>query len=245
MRPAPRGRDVNISGRFRTDGPVVLALLLDLDGTLLQTLDAIVASMNAALAEVHEPPLMAHELRPLIGMPVERQLDLLRGMTGPIVGEITDRYYVHFLGFVEAGLPLYSGVPHTLAALADRPIGTMTTRRREGARRMLEVAGLDGYFRAIVGGDDVARPKPAPDLPRYGAQALGVRPEDCVVVGDAPVDILAGRAACTWTVAATYGYGDSRALREAKPHAEIARFADLPKVLGELEVHRRDAAGDS
>lgn len=217
---------------------MALALLLDLDGTLLETLDAIVASMNAALAEVREPPLTSGELRPLIGMPVERQLDLLRGMHGPVVDGITDSYYEHFLGFVEAGLPLYPGVSETLAALADRPIGTMTTRRRDGARRMLEVARLDGYFRAIVGGDEVPRPKPAPDLPRHGAKALGVRPEDCVVVGDAPVDILAGRAARTWTVAATYGYGDPRALREAKPHAEIARFADLPKALEELEAYR-------
>ncbi|MGQ0797931.1 MAG: HAD family hydrolase [Methanobacteriota archaeon] len=217
---------------------MALALLLDLDGTLLQTIDAIVASMNAALAEVREPPLTPDELRPLIGMPVERQLDLLRGMHGPAVNAITDRYYEHFLGFVEAGLPLYPGVSETLAALADRPIGTMTTRRRQGARRMLEVAGIDGYFRAIVGGDDVERPKPAPDLPRHAAKALRVRPQDCVVVGDAAVDILAGRAARTWTIAATYGYGDPRALREAKPHTEIARFTDLPKALDELEAHR-------
>src|SRR3989304_1678875 len=77
---------------------------------------------------------------------------------------------------------------------------------------MLGVPRLDRYFRAIVGGDEVARPKPAPDLPRHSAKALGVRPEDCVVVGDAPVDILAGRAARTWTGAATDGHGDPRAL---------------------------------
>jgi 2-phosphoglycolate phosphatase len=214
----------------------VLALLLDLDGTLLETLDAIVASMNAALAEVDEPPLTAAEIRPLIGMPVPRQLDLLRGIHGPVVDRITDRYYEHFLGYVEAGLPLYPGVADTLPLLSERRIGTMTTRRRDGARRMLEVAGLSGHFRAIVGGDEVEHPKPAPDLPRHGARALGVAPEDCVVVGDSPVDILAGRAARMWTVAATYGYGDRRALRDAKPHAEIATFADLPDVLDDLEA---------
>ncbi|OGS50340.1 MAG: hypothetical protein A3K65_08180 [Euryarchaeota archaeon RBG_16_68_12] len=56
-------------------------------------------------------------------------------------------------------------------------------------------------------------------------------------MGDSPVDILAGRAAGAWTVAATYGYGSPASLWEAKPHAAIARFADLPAVLADLESH--------
>lgn len=213
-----------------------LALLFDLDGTLIETLDAIAASMNAALAECGEGPLTKEELRPLIGMPVQRQLDILRGMSGPVVDQITDRYYVHFMRFVEKGLPVYPGVRETFPLLAGRRISTMTTRRHDGARRMLEVAGLVSYFKAIVGGDEVSRPKPFPDLPLHSAQALGVRPEACAIVGDSPVDILAGRAARMWTIAVTYGYGDPKALGEAKPHEQIARFADLPKVLEELEA---------
>lgn len=203
----------------------------------MDTFDAIVDSMNAALGEVGEAPLKPEELRPLIGMPVARQLDLLRGMAGPKVEEITDRYYVHFMEHVERGLPLYPGVAETLASLADRPMSTMTTRRRTGAVRMLEVSGIARYFQAIVGGDEVPRPKPYPDLPLYSARALGRPPQECAVVGDAPVDILAGRAARAWTIAVTYGYGDPRALQEAKPHALLGRFEDLPRVLEDLERH--------
>ncbi len=213
---------------------MILALLLDIDGTLMDTLDAIVESMNSALAEFGVRPLTREEIRPLIGMPVARQMDQLRGMQGAVVDRITDRYYDFFMEHVERGLPLFPGVRETLAGL-DRPISTMTTRRLAGARRMLEVAGIAPYFRAVVGGDEVSRPKPFPDLPLYSAKALGLPPESCVVVGDAPVDVLAGRAARMWTVAATYGYGNPAALREAKPHAAIARFADLPAVLAELE----------
>jgi HAD superfamily hydrolase (TIGR01509 family) len=214
---------------------MALALLFDIDGTLMDTFDAILASMNAALAEVGVQALTRGELRPLIGMPVARQLDLLRGMQGPAVDGITDRYYVFFMEHVERGLPLYPGVKETLAALADRPISTMTTRRLEGARRMLEVSGIAPFFQAVVGGDEVSRPKPYPDLPLFSARALGVPPEQCVVVGDAPVDILAGRSARMWTVAASYGYGSSVGLHEAKPHATIERFADLPAVIEEFE----------
>jgi HAD superfamily hydrolase (TIGR01509 family) len=214
---------------------VVLALLFDIDGTLLDTLDAIIASMNAALEEFGVAAMTKAELGPLIGVPVARQMDLLRGLQGPIVDHITDRYYYHFMDCVEAGIPLYPDVKETLALLSDRPISTMTTRRRRGAERMLELAGIASYFQAIVGGDEVSRPKPFPDLPLFSARALGVRPEACVIVGDAPVDVLAGRAARMWTIAVTYGYGSPRALREAKPHGMIDRFVELPSVVRQLE----------
>ncbi len=211
-----------------------LALLFDLDGTLMDTVGAIVESMNAALAEVDVKPLTLEEIRPLIGMPVARQMDQLRGMQGPGVDRITDRYYEFFMVHVEKGLPLFPGVKETIPTL-ERAMSTMTTRRLYGARRMLEVAGIASFFKAVVGGDEVSRPKPYPDLPLYSAKALGVPPDQCVVVGDAPVDILAGRAARMWTIAATYGYGNPSAIREAKPHAEIRRFSELPAALSEIE----------
>jgi len=217
----------------------VLALLLDIDGTLLDTFDAILEAMNVALAQFHVKPLTEEELRPLIGLPVERQMKMLRDMEGFVVDAIADRYYEVFHGLVDRGLRPYPGVPETLERLAGRPITTMSTRRREEARHMLQVAGLEAYFTVIVGGDEVPRPKPYPDLPRHAARALGVPMERSVVVGDSPVDILAGRSAGAWTVAAMYGYGTPASLREAKPHAMIASFPELPAVLDDLEPGQR------
>jgi len=217
----------------------VLALLLDIDGTLLDTFDAILEAMNVALVEFRVRPLTAEELRPLIGMPVERQMKMLRDMAGPVVGRIADRYYEVFHALVDRGLRPYPGVPETLASLAGRPITTMSTRRREEARHMLQVAGLEPYFTVIVGGDEVPRPKPYPDLPRHAARALGVPVDRCVVLGDSPVDILAGRSAGAWTVAAMYGYGTPASLREAKPHAAISSFPELPAVLDGLEARQQ------
>lgn len=195
----------------------------------------IVEAMNVALAEVGEPPLRAEEIRPLIGMPVTRQMKILRGREGPLVARITDRYYEQFGALVERGVRLYPGVRETLVALSDRPIGTMTTRRRRNAERMLAVGGVASCFRAIVGGDEVSRPKPNPDLPLHAAKAIRAAPSECVVVGDAPVDVLAGRAAGMRTVAVTYGYGEPAELRAAAPDALIERFPDLPAALRRFE----------
>lgn len=212
-----------------------LALLFDIDGTLLDTFDGILAATNAALGEIGERPLRPEQLRPLIGIPIDRQMDMLRHVTGPAAASVAESYYRHFVRHVERGVRPYPGAAETLHALSQHPIGTVTTRRREVAALMLRKASLDGYFRAIVGGDEVSRPKPDPDLPRFAAESLGVPPGDCIVVGDAPVDILAGRAAGTWTVAAMYGYGNAEEIRAATPHAEIDTISELPRVVEELE----------
>jgi len=215
---------------------VVLALLFDLDGTLMDTFDAIVETMNLGMAEAGEPTLTAEELRPLVGSPVDVQLGMLRGITGPKAERIGETYYRHFIRRVERGVRLFPGVKETLVGMSGRAIGTVTTRRRDMARLMIRVSGLEAYFLAVTGGDEVARPKPNPDLPLHAAKALGVPASECVVVADNPVDVLAGRAAGMRTVAATYGYGDLAALlRAAGPDAEIDPFAALPHALETME----------
>jgi len=215
---------------------VALALLFDLDGTLMDTLDTIVQAMNTACDDLGvSPPFRAQELRPTIGMPVQRQLQLLRGIIGPLADEFTDRYYAHFTRAVERGVGLYPGVKETFPSFAGRPIASMSTRRAHQVDRMLRITGLRGFFRSVVGGDQVSRPKPFPDLPLFGAKALGVSPEACVVLGDSPVDIQAGRSAGMKTIAAVYGYGDSAAVADAAPDATIRHFSELPSVIRTLE----------
>lgn len=223
-------------GTLGRTGRMPLALLFDIDGTLLDTLDSILDSMNAACRELGvAPPFTVDELRPMIGTPVQRQLHELRNVEGPLADRFTDRYYAHFTRRVDAGVRVYPGVRETFPGLAGRRITTMSTRRRSEAEHMLQVSGLAQYFTTIVGGDQVPRPKPSPDLPRFGADSLRVPADHCIVVGDSPVDIAAGRAAGMRTIAALYGYGGGEALREQGPDGTIARFSELPTALGTLD----------
>jgi len=216
---------------------VTLALLFDIDGTLLDTLRAIVTSMNAACDELGiRPHFTEGELKPWIGTPVQHQLEKLRNIRGLVADHYADRYYAHFTRLVDEGVAPFPGVRATFPSLRGRAITTMSTRRRTEAVHMLRVAGLEAYFTTIVGGDDVPRPKPNPDLPLHAAASLAVPPRNCAVVGDAPVDILAGREAGMRTIAATYGYGDRTSLAGARPDATIHRFDELPLVLAELEA---------
>ena len=213
----------------------MLALLFDLDGTLLDTFEQLLQAQNEALAAFGEPPLTAEQLRPLVGLPLTKQMEITRGMRGPRVAAINDDYYRRFQAALENGVRTYPGVRETLAVLRDRRIGTMTTRRQAVADRMLRLAGIREFFTAVVGGDEVPRPKPEPDLPLFAAKALGLPANECVVVGDSPVDILAGKAAGASTIAVAYGYGTREELMAAAPSRVIERFADLPSVLNSLE----------
>jgi hypothetical protein len=100
---------------------------------------------------------------------------------------------------------VYPGVAEALAALGGRK-STATTKGTPATRLILEQFGLIGYFDHVQGTDGFPY-KPAPDVILAALAALGARPEDCLMVGDAPSDMEAGRCAGVKTCAVRYGYG--------------------------------------
>lgn len=210
------------------------ALLFDIDGTLVDTFDAILTSMNIAMEEVGAEPLRREELRPLIGRTVASQLAILRGMSGRVVDTVHEAYYRHFADLVRTGARLYPGVREALEVLRGYTMGTITTRRSSVAQLMLQVCQIDKFFTTIVGGDEVTRPKPHPDLVQRSCDSLGVSPREAVAVGDSPVDILAAMAAGARTVAVLYGYGDRGEIEGARPEETIDDIRDLPAAVERL-----------
>ncbi len=213
---------------------MIKALLFDIDGTLMDTSDAIIAAMNVAMEEDHEDPLKWNELKPLIGRDIASQMAALRGIYGASVESIRETYYRTFVKLLKEGVRLYPGVKETLEMLHGYSVGTITTRRRKVAHLMLGLGRIDRHFTAIVGGDEVSRPKPHPDLVQRACKALRVTPSESVAIGDSPVDILAGRAAGAITVAAMYGYGKEKELIGSAPDKTIANFSELPEVLEDI-----------
>src|SRR5207245_11087947 len=95
----------------RPGGPMELAVLFDLDGTLMDTLASIVEAMNEAAAELHVvPEFREDELRPTIGKRGPRQLVELRGLSGALTDAFTDRHYAHYTRLVEPRARLAPGL---------------------------------------------------------------------------------------------------------------------------------------
>lgn len=95
------------------------------------------------------------------------------------------------------GIPEKAGARELLAGLAAArvPLALASSTREEVVRRELAEAGLLPYFRVVIGGDRIARSKPAPDIFLKAAALLGAAPEECFVVEDSPNGIRAAAAA--------------------------------------------------
>ncbi len=107
---------------------------------------------------------------------------------------------------------LFRGARGTLAAFhaAGLRQATITGKRAADCERILRGLRIRGEIDAYLGGDSVARAKPAPDLALAAAARLGRAPEECVVIGDAPADVGMGRAAGMRVIQVAWGYARRR-----------------------------------
>ncbi len=106
-----------------------------------------------------------------------------------------------------AGVPPRPGAIELLDALAaaDTPLALASNSSREFVERTLERAGLiDGRFRHVITADDVANPKPAPDLYLAACAALGVAVEDAAALEDSPPGVASAAAAGVYVIAVPY-----------------------------------------
>jgi len=196
--------------------------VFDLDGTLVDSVDDLAASVNHALGAVGLPLRSRDEVRSFIGdgarVLLERAVGPRRDLLEPALAAWRAHYDAHLL---DATRP-YPGVPEALAA-ARRTLAVLTNKPAPMAVRILAGLGLAGRFAGVVGGGD-APPKPDPAGARALLARLGVRPEDAVLVGDSPVDAATARNAGMEFVAVTWGLSP----REALVGAGAAHLVDRP-----------------
>ncbi len=177
------------------------AVLFDLDGTLTDTLPLVIAAVNAALAPVWGAARTPEEIRRLFGPP-EGQLIAAEA---PQDSEAIERFYRYYRAHHRHTARVYPGVRPMLSTLLERGhlLALVTNKGRRSALITLEEFGLRRFFRAIVDGDDVSRPKPAPEGIGLALERLGAGAAEAAYVGDMPSDLLASRAAgvAAWAAA--------------------------------------------
>jgi 2-phosphoglycolate phosphatase len=200
--------------------------LFDVDGTLVDSAADICAAVRQALAEAGIDSLSDQYLRGFIG---HHLFDLFRevlpGSTQEDHERLLARYRSFYLARRHASTRVYPGIGEMLAGLGGLK-STATTKSSETARQVLELFGLARHFDHIQGTDGFPS-KPAPDVVLKSLDRLGVRPEDCLLVGDAAPDMEAGRRAGVRTCAVTWGYGDPDAMRGHQPDFWIESPAEL------------------
>jgi phosphoglycolate phosphatase len=208
------------------------AILLDLDGTLVDASEAIA---DGVLAMAGELGLVVPErawAAARVGYSPHETWGLL-GAADPAA--CVELFRERYLPGIPARTRVMPGAREAVAALAARGVrlGLATTRSADSARDTLRVSGLDTHISAIGGGDEVAHHKPAPDVLLLVLERLGCPPASALMVGDTTADVLAARAAGMPCWAVLGGTHDERALREAGAARILSGgIADLPAALG-------------
>ncbi|HEU4628381.1 MAG TPA: HAD-IA family hydrolase [Gemmatimonadaceae bacterium] len=211
-----------------------LALLFDLDGTLLDTMELILASARHAFAGRERAPTDAEWLAG-VGTPLQAQLRAY-ALDEADLEALTRRYRAHQVEHHDRLTRCFDDVPATLAVLQARghPMAVVTSKATAIARRGLAFTGIERFFPVVIGADETMRHKPDPEPVRLALDRLGYAPSDALFVGDSTHDVLAGRAAGVRTVAACWGPVARAELEAAGADHLLGCLAELPGLVERL-----------
>ena len=200
--------------------------LFDIDGTLLDSAPDICGAQSEVLATAGCPPVTFDFLKSYVGLELRAVFRAtIPGITDAEVAKLSEEYSRNYRGRKHAGTRPFPGVMEALAALGGRK-STATTKTTAGTKLVLEHFGLLQYFDHVQGSDGI-RCKPAPDVVLAAIAGLGANPEDCLLVGDSPADMEAGRLAGVKICAVTYGYGDPAQLDQWQPDYRVSDLREL------------------
>jgi len=215
----------------------VTAVLFDLDGTLLDTIDLLLASVRWAFRGRSGRVPTTEEWIAGIGTPLASQLRVYATDEDDLA-TLIEGYREYQRAHHDELTRAYADAIETVADLrrTGYRLGIVTSKASDIANRSLAFVGLDRYLDVIVGFDSTDRHKPDPAPVRYALDVLQVPPSEAVFVGDSPHDMYAGNAAGAITVGALWGPFPRSALEIASPRFYLERIRDLPALLERLKA---------
>jgi pyrophosphatase PpaX len=214
--------------------PKLLTVLLDLDGTLIDSLRLILDSYHHTLDRHGLPPRTDEEWLKGVGTPLTVQLAEWRDEMGTIEAMIAT-YRDYNLKHHDRMVTVYPGVLEAVREIkaAGLQTGLVTSKNRQGALRGLKLVGLEALMDVLVCADEVTNPKPHPEPVEKAVALLGADPATTVYVGDSVHDMHSGRAAGVRTAAALWGPFGRAQLEDARPDFWLETPGDLVRLTKE------------
>jgi phosphoglycolate phosphatase len=224
-----------LGARFDVD-----AVIVDLDGTMVDTLGDFVVALNLMLADLPAPyrnqQVDRATVSRLVGKGSEHLLSSVLSLAGGQAGDAQTvyaqawtSYQRHYLDINGQHAAIYPGVVAGLQSLAQRglKIACLTNKPTAFARPLLQAKGLEHFFDQSFGGDAFERKKPDPLPLLKTCQALGTLPQRTLMIGDSSNDAQAARAAGCPVLLVTYGYNHGEPIRGVDADAFVDSLAEL------------------
>jgi phosphoglycolate phosphatase len=220
-----------------------LAVVFDLDGTLIDSAADIAYALNRALELRKLPPFSVEEVTEMIGGGVPKLVEravMAHGVTDVELLPLAADFIQYYRDNLTVRTTLYDGAVEVLAQLKGegRRLGLCTNKQHDLTVETLNQLGIAKYFSA-VSGERTGHPRKPDAAPLLGVlETLEALPGNAVMVGDSPADVGCARAARVPSVVVDFGYS-STAAEALDADAVIASLRDLPECLTILQGQRR------
>jgi len=213
------------------------ALLFDLDGTLVDSIELILGSARYAFADFDGHAPSDEEWRAGIGRPLQAVLREYASNDAE-ADRLLGRYREYQLANHDRLMRPYDGIVATLRQLAEEghPMAIVTSKADWLALRALEFVGIADLFPVIVGCDTCVNHKPHPEPVQNALARLDVSPENAIFVGDSPHDIESGRAAGVYTIGVTWGACSRAEMEASGADVVIDDVPRLAEVVRQIEM---------
>lgn len=214
-----------------TARPAYKAVVFDLDGTIVDSVELIIISFQHAIREVLGREISREESVAWVGRPLREQMMLF---SPEHADELVSVYREFNHREHDRMLKLYDGIVNLLDGLlgAGVKLGLVTSKSRYTTQMAFDLTGIEAYFDASVCADESAGNKPSPEPILACLERLGVSTAEAAYVGDSPSDIQAARAARVHAIAVTWGVFDTATLEAEKPDTLVHTIPELAEVLG-------------
>ncbi|VCU72563.1 Phosphoglycolate phosphatase, chromosomal [Pigmentiphaga humi] len=223
------------------------AVLIDLDGTLVDSVPDLAHAANAMRVAFGLTPLREDVIATFVGKGMENLVH--RTLSGSLEGEAERARFPDALqAFRDAyhvvngeKARVFEGVVEGLQDMKAQGlrVAVVTNKPAEFTLPLLERIGLRAYFDAVVSGDSVARKKPDPMPMLHACELLGVQPAEAVVVGDSMNDASAARAAGCRVLLVPYGYNEGRDVHAIESDGIVATLLDAARWVSQSQVLSR------
>ena len=210
------------------------AAIVDLDGTMVNTLGDFAEALNRMLADLQLPAIAPQAIENMVGKGSEHLIRSVLAHVGAadvdaIYGQAWQRYEHHYLQLNGQFAEVYPGVLEGLQALRARGLrlACLTNKPLSFAQPLLAQKGLAPLFEQIFGGDSFERKKPDPLPLLKTCEALGTSPARTLMLGDSSNDAQAARAAGCPVVLVSYGYNHGQPVRQVDADGFVDALTEL------------------